>query len=211
MVFLTERQMAQIETATELRSLYGEATILAQKKNLDHIDGHARAFIERSPFVVLSTADAAGWPDSSPRGDPPGFLTVEGPHTLLLPDRPGNKRVDSFNNVISNPKVGLLFLVPGHSHSLRVNGTARLLSDEGLCKRFAVQGKAARAVLEVTASQVFFHCGKSLIRARIWEPTQWPDRTGLASLGSAIADQVGIVDRATAEAMVAESIAKRLY
>ena len=148
--------MAQIETATELRSLYGEATILAQKKNLDHIDGHARAFIERSPFVVLSTADAAGWPDSSPRGDPPGFLTVEGPHTLLLPDRPGNKRVDSFNNVISNPKVGLLFLVPGHSHSLRVNGTARLLSDEGLCKRFAVQGKAALAVLEVTALECSF-------------------------------------------------------
>jgi len=183
--------MAQIETATELRSLYGEATILAQKKNLDHIDGHARAFIERSPFVVLSTADAAGWPDSSPRGDPPGFLTVEGPHTLLLPDRPGNKRVDSFNNVISNPKVGLLFLVPGHSHSLRVNGTARLLSDEGLCKRFAVQGKAALAVLEVTALEVFFHCGKSLIRSRLWEPTQWPDRTGLASLGSALVD-VGI-------------------
>jgi len=183
--------MAQIETATELRSLYGEATILAKKKNLDHIDGHARAFIERSPFVVLSTADAAGWPDSSPRGDPPGFLTVEGPHTLLLPDRPGNKRVDSFNNVISNPKVGLLFLVPGHSHSLRVNGTARLLSDEGLCKRFAVQGKAALAVLEVTALEVFFHCGKSLIRSRLWEPTQWPDRTGLASLGSALVD-VGI-------------------
>ena len=183
--------MAQIETATELRSLYGEATILAQKKNLDHIDGHARAFIERSPFVVLSTADAAGWPDSSPRGDPPGFVTVEGPHTLLLPDRPGNKRVDSFNNVISNPKVGLLFLVPGHSHSLRVNGTARLLSDEGLCKRFAVQGKAALAVLEVTALEVFFHCGKSLIRSRLWEPTQWPDRTGPASLGSALVD-VGI-------------------
>jgi len=203
--------MAQIETATELRSLYGEATILAQKKNLDHIDGHARAFIERSPFVVLSTADAAGWPDSSPRGDPPGFLTVEGPHTLLLPDRPGNKRADSFNNVISNPKVGLLFLVPGHSHSLRVNGTARLLSDEGLCKRFAVQGKAALAVLEVTALEVFFHCGKSLIRSRLWEPTQWPDRTGLASLGSALADQIGTVDRVSAEKMVAESIEKRLY
>jgi len=203
--------MTQIATATELTCYYGEPTILAKKKDLDHIDAHARAFIEHSPFVVLSTADAAGWPDSSPRGDAPGFVAVEGPRTLLMPDRPGNNRVDSFNNVIANPKVGLLFLVPGHLHSLRVNGTARLLSDEGLCKRFAVQGKAARAVLEVTASQVFFHCGKSLIRARIWEPTQWPDRTGLASLGSAIADQVGIVDRATAEAMVAESIAKRLY
>jgi uncharacterized protein len=203
--------MAQIETTTELTCLYGEPTILAKKKNLDHIDAHARAFIERSPFVVLSTADEAGWPDSSPRGDPPGFVAVEGPRTLLVPDRPGNNRVDSFNNVISNPKVGLLFLVPGHPHSLRINGTARLLSDERLCERFAVQGKAARAVLEVTALEVFFHCGKSLIRSRLWEPTQCPDRTGLASLGSALADQIGTVDKVTAETMVAESIAKRLY
>jgi uncharacterized protein len=203
--------MAQIETASELTCLYGEPTILAKKKNLDHIDAHARAFIERSPFLVLSTADAAGWPDSSPRGDPPGFVAVEGRRTLLVPDRPGNNRVDSFNNVIANPKVGLLFLVPGHSHSLRVNGTARLLNDEELCKRFAVQGKAARAVLEVTALEVFFHCGKSLIRSRLWESAQWPDHTGLASLGSALADQIGTVDKTTAEKMVAESIAKRLY
>jgi uncharacterized protein len=203
--------MAQIETASELTCLYGEPTILAKKKNLDHIDAHDRAFIERSPFLVLSTADAAGWPDSSPRGDPPGFVAVEGRCTLLVPDRPGNNRVDSFNNVIANPKVGLLFLVPGHSHSLRVNGTARLLNDEELCKRFAVQGKAARAVLEVTALEVFFHSGKSLIRSRLWEPAQWPDRTGLASLGSALADQIGTVDKTTAEKMVAESIAKRLY
>jgi len=203
--------MAQIETASELTCLYGEPTILAKKKNLDHIDAHARAFIERSPLLVLSTADAAGWPDSSPRGDPPGFVIVEEPRTLLVPDRPGNNRVDSFNNVIANPKVGLLFLVPGHPHSLRVNGTARLLHDEELCKRFAVQGKAARAVLEVTALEVFFHCGKSLIRSRVWEPAQWPDRTGLASLGSVLADQIGTVDKTTAETMVAESIAKRLY
>ena len=203
--------MARIETASELTCVYGEPTVLAKKKNLDYIDAHARAFIERSPFLVLSTADAAGWPDSSPRGDPPGFVAVEEPRTLLVPDRPGNNRVDSFNNVITNPKVGLLFLVPGHPHSLRVNGTARLLNDEELCKRFAVQGRAARAVLEVTALEVFFHCGKSLIRSRVWEPAQWPDRTGLASLGSVLADQIGTVDKTTAETMVAESIAKRLY
>lgn len=203
--------MARIETASELTCVYGEPTVLAKKKNLDYIDAHARAFIERSPFLVLSTADAAGWPDSSPRGDPPGFVAVEEPRTLLVPDRPGNNRVDSFNNVITNPKVGLLFLVPGHPHSLRVNGTTRLLNDEELCKRFAVQGRAARAVLEVTALEVFFHCGKSLIRSRVWEPAQWPDRTGLASLGSVLADQIGTVDKTTAETMVAESIAKRLY
>jgi PPOX class probable FMN-dependent enzyme len=203
--------MAQIETTSELAALYGSPTVLAMKKDLDHIDAHARAFIGRSPFLVLSTADAHGWPDASPRGDAPGFVAVEGRHALLVPDRPGNNRVDSFNNVIANPRVGLLFLVPGHSHSLRVNGTARLLTDDGLRERFAVQGKPARAVLEVTASQVFFHCGKSLIRSRIWEPAQWPDRTGLAGLGAALADQIGTIDTVTAEAMVTESIEKRLY
>lgn len=203
--------MAQIETASDLACRYGAPSMLAQNKTLDHIDAHARAFIARSPFLVLSTADADGWPDASPRGDPPGFVAVEGTSTLLVPDRPGNNRVDSFNNVMVNPKVGLLFLVPGHPHSLRVKGTARLLTDEALCARLAMHGKPARAVLKVTARQVFFHCGKSLIRSRVWEPAQWPDRTGLASLGSALADQIGTIDSATAESIIAESIAKRLY
>ena len=130
---------------------------------------------------------------------------------LRVRERPGNNRVDSFHNLMANPKVGLLFFVPGHPHSLRVNGTARLRTDAELRARFAVQGKSARAVLEVTAQQVFFHCGKSLIRSRLWEPAQWPDRTGLAGLGAALADQIKTIDTVTAEAMVAESIAKRLY
>ena len=203
--------MAQVGSVSELESHYGEPTILARKKDLDHIDGHARAFIARSPFLILSTADAHGWPDASPRGDAPGFVAVEDSQTLLLPDRPGNNRCDSFHNVVANPKVGLLFLVPGHPHSLRVNGTARLLTDDDLCKRLSMQGKAARAVVEIKSTQVFFHCGKSLIRSRLWEQTQWPDRTGLASLAVALSDQIGTIDRTTTETMLAESIAKRLY
>jgi PPOX class probable FMN-dependent enzyme len=203
--------MAQIESGADLETYFGEPTLLARRKDLDHIDAHASAFIARSPFLVVSTADAEGWPDASPRGDSPGFVVVEDPRTLLVPDRPGNNRVDSFHNIMANPKVGLLFLVPGHSHSLRVNGTARLLTDGELCQRLSMQGKAARAVLEVKPAQVFFHCGKSLIRSRLWEPAQWPDRTGLAGLGAALADQIRTIDTATAEAMVAESIAKRLY
>lgn len=203
--------MAQIGDISELTSFYGAPTALAAQKDLDHLDPHARDFIGRSPFLVLSTADAHGWPDASPRGDAPGFVVVEGERTLLIPDRPGNNRVDSFHNLVTNPKVGLLFFVPGHPHSLRVNGTARLLTDAELCKRFSVQGKPARAILEVTAQQVFFHCGKSLIRSRLWDPAKWPDRTGLAGLGAALADQIKTIDTATAEAMVAESIEKRLY
>jgi uncharacterized protein len=206
-----EEQMTEIKTASELSAFYGEPTLLAKLKVLDHIDAHARAFISHSPFLVLSTSDAEGWPDASPRGDAPGFVEVKDVHTLLVPDRPGNKRVDSFRNVIGNPRAGLLFLVPGVRHSLRVNGTARLLTDDELCRGFSVQGKPAQAVLEITASQVFFHCGKSLIRSRLWDAGQWPGHADLASLGAALADQIGTIDCATAEAMVAESIAKRLY
>src|SRR5262249_57877085 len=166
--------MAQIETVSELTNLYGVPTALAVKKNLDHIDAHARAFIARSPFLILSTADEDGWPDASPRGDAPGFVVVEDPHTLLIPDRPGNNRVDSFHNLIANPKAGLLFLVPGHPHSLRVNGIARLLTNGELCRRFFVQGKPAPAVLEVTARGGFFHFGKSLIPPRALGPPPRP-------------------------------------
>lgn len=195
--------MAQVGTVSELESHHGEPTLIARRKDLDHIDGHARDFFARSPFLILSTADANGWPDASPRGDAPGFVVVEGSRLLLLPDRPGNNRCDSFHNVIANPRVGLLFLVPGHSHSLRVNGEARLLTDDDLCSRLSMQGKPARAVLEVKPTQVFFHCGKSLIRSRLWQPAHWPERTGLASLGEALADQIPTIDKATTEAMLA--------
>ena len=203
--------MTHIDTQSALAAVYGAPSLLAANKDLDHVDAHATAFIARSPFVVMATSDADGWPDASPRGDAPGFVAVDGPRRLLLPDRPGNNRVDSFRNVVANPKVGLLFLVPGHPHALRVNGIARLLDDADLCDRFKVGGRPARAVLDITVRQVFFHCGKALIRSHLWQPEQWPARAGLASLGQALADQIGTIDVATAEALVAESIAKRLY
>src|SRR4249920_3178390 len=146
-------KVVHIESVSELTSHFGVPTVLAQKKDLDYVDEHARAFIARSPFLVMSTADADGWPDASPRGDAPGFVAVEGSRTLLMPERPGNNRVDSSHNLLANPKVGLLFFVPGHPHSLRVNGTARLLTDQELRARLSMQGKPARAVLEVTASE----------------------------------------------------------
>jgi PPOX class probable FMN-dependent enzyme len=203
--------MTEIASLTELAASYGEPTAIAAKKELACLDRQARAFIARSSFLVIATADADGWPDASPRGDPPGFVTVEDDTRLLMPDRPGNNRVDSFKNLVANPRIGMLFFVPGHQHSLRVNGTTRILTDLGLRERFAVNGKAARAVVEVTVRQVFFHCGKSLIRAKLWNPEQWPSREGLASLGQAIADQVPGIDAAKAEKAIAESIRERLY
>jgi PPOX class probable FMN-dependent enzyme len=203
--------MAEIDSLAELVAAYGQPSGLAAKKELDRLDRQARAFIARSSFLVIATCDADGWPDASPRGDPPGFVTVEDDKRLMMPDRPGNNRVDSFKNLIANPRIGMLFFVPGHQHSLRVNGSTRILTDPDLRERFAVNGKPARAVVEVTVRQVFFHCGKSLIRARLWNPQEWPSREGLATLGQAIADQVPGIDPVKAEAAVAESIRERLY
>jgi len=203
--------MSDICSLADLRAVYPQPTGLAVVKEIARIDRQARAFIERSTFLVIATADADGWPDASPRGDPAGFVAVEDESRLLMPDRPGNNRVDSFRNLIANPKVGLLFFVPGHQHSLRVNGEARILTDAALLARFAVNGKPARAVVEVTARQVFFHCGKSLVRAGLWDPERWPSRDGLASLARAIADQVPGVDADKAEQAVGEGIRERLY
>jgi uncharacterized protein len=203
--------MSDICSLADLLDVYPQPSALAAKKEIARIDRQARAFIERSSFLVIATADADGWPDASPRGDPAGFVAVEDESRLLMPDRPGNNRVDSFKNLVANPKIGMLFFVPGHEHSLRINGEARILTDETLRKRFAVNGRPARAVVEVTARQVFFHCGKSLIRAGLWNPEHWPSRDGLASLGRAIADQVPGIDADKAEQAVANSIRDGLY
>ena len=203
--------MTEIFTLDELHAHYGAATGLASKKVLDRLDRHARDFIARSPFIVLSTADADGWPDASPKGDAPGFVAVADDKHLLIPDRIGNNRVDGFKNIMSNPKVGLIFFIPEVDHSFRVNGTARLLVDPQTCSRFAVNDKPAVAVLEVEVAQAFFHCGKALIRSRLWKPATWSSTSGLASLGAALADQIGGIDRAEAEQKVEESIRTRLY
>ncbi len=149
--------MADIATLADLAAVYPKPHGLAAKKELARIDRQARAFIERSSFLVIATADADGWPDASPRGDPPGFVEVEDEHTLLMPDRPGNNRVDSFKNLVVNPRIGILFFVPGHQHSLRINGEARIRTDEPLRERFAVNGKPARAVVEVNAGFASAH------------------------------------------------------
>ena len=203
--------MTEICSLEDLHAHYGEASVLAAKKELQHLDRHAREFIARSPFLVLSTADAEGWPDASPKGDAPGFVTVEDDKRLLLPDRMGNNRVDGFRNLIGNPRAGMIFFVPGVDHTLRVDGTARLLVDQATCARFSVNGRPAVAVLEVTTAEVFFHCGKALIRSRLWKPSAWPSTDGLASLGKALADQIGSISAKEAEEKVQESIRSRLY
>lgn len=203
--------MSEICSLTDLRARYDQPGEISLKKELAFIDRHARDFIGRSPFVVISTADADGWPDASPRGDAPGFVAVVDEQRLHLPDRPGNNRLDSFQNLIANPKVALLFLVPDRRETLRVNGTARLLTEPGLLPQHAVRGKPARAVVEVTARSVYFQCGKALIRSALWQKEKWPSLEGLAPFAEAIADQIQGLDRATSEARLEKAYRETLY
>jgi PPOX class probable FMN-dependent enzyme len=203
--------MSEICTLSDLRTRYAQPSEIAVRKELDHIDKHARNYISRAPFVVISTCDADGWPDGSPRGDAPGFVAVIDEHRLHLPDRPGNNRLDSFQNLLANPRIALLFLVPQRTETLRVNGTARLLTDPDLLQKHAVRGKPARAVVEVTAKSVYYQCGKALIRSQLWHTDKWPSTEGLASLGEAIADQIGGMDKAASEERLQKAYRDGLY
>ncbi|MDP9095950.1 MAG: pyridoxamine 5'-phosphate oxidase family protein, partial [Pseudomonadota bacterium] len=162
--------MNDIADPAALRDHMGTVSPLAERKVLPHLDAYSRRFIALSPLLVLATADADGNADASPRGDPPGFVRILDDRTLLIPDRPGNNRVDSFANLIAAPGVGLIFFVPGIDETLRVNGTARLLTEADTLAGSEIAGKAPRTGIRVAISEVFFHCGKALKRARIWNP-----------------------------------------
>lgn len=201
----------EICSLAELRDVYEPPTELSLRKELGRIDRHARDFIGRSPFVVVSTSDADGCPDASPRGDAPGFVGVADEQRLHLPDRPGNNRLDTFQNLIANPRIALLFLVPGRLETLRVNGTARLLTQPDLLQTYAVRGKPARAVVEVTAKNVYFQCGKAVVRSGLWQTEKWPSLDGLATFAEALADQIKGIAQPEVEARLEHSYRDRLY
>ena len=181
--------MNDIPDPIALRAHMGPVSPTAQRKVMHRLDTHARHFIALSPFLVLATADADGQVDASPRGDPPGFVQVLDDVTLFLPDRLGNNRVDSLANVLASPGVGLLFFVPGIDETLRVNGTARLSTDEGLLGAAAVQGRVPRTGMVVAVTDLFFHCGKALKRSNLWDPASQIDRSTFPTLGRILADQ----------------------
>jgi len=172
----------RLTSLDELGDHYGAPLERALLKELDHVSAHYRAFIEAAPFVTLATVGPEGL-DCSPRGDAPGFVHVEDPHTLLLPDRRGNNRLDSLRNVIRDPRVALLFLIPGIGETLRVNGRGEVHVDAALNDRFAVQGKAPASVLVVRVERVYFQCQKALVRSRLWQPEAQLERSALPSNG----------------------------
>lgn len=154
-------------------------------KDIDHIDGICRRFIAASPFVVLASVREDGLPDISPRGDDPGFVLVVDSRTLLIPDRTGNNRLESFSNIIARPQVGLLFMIPGHGDTLRVRGQGRIFEDPERIARFPGP-RPPDLVLEVTVETAFLHCARSLVRARLWQPSGWPDLGNVPSLAEAM-------------------------
>jgi PPOX class probable FMN-dependent enzyme len=170
-----------------LNALYGEISPGAIAKEIDYIHPHYRAMIEASPFMVLATSGPEGL-DTSPRGDPAGFVHVVDDRTLLIPDRRGNNRADSLRNIIRDPRVALLFLIPGVGETLRVNGRAAISTDPALIERFPFRGTLPRTVIVVTAERVYFQCPKALVRSELWNPAKHIDRKALPSTGTIMAD-----------------------
>ena len=174
-------------TAEKLREIYGDPTPRAIAKEISCLDQHCRDFIANASLLLLATTDGERL-DVSPKGDPAGFVKVEDEKHLLLPDRPGNNRVDGMMNILRNPSVALIFMIPTVNETLRVNGTATILDDADLCAQFKFKNKPAKTVLRIRAEEVFTHCGKSLSRAGLWRPDTWPAARPLPSHNEIIRD-----------------------
>jgi hypothetical protein len=182
-----------IRDPQELSELYGAPLERSVRKQLDHLDEYCRAFIAASPFLVIGTQ--GGVADNSPRGDVPGFVQVVDDHTLLIPDRRGNNRLDTLRNIVRNPSVGLLFLVPGVKEAFRVNGEAVISRDPALTDRFAVEGKLPRTVLVVTVKEAYIHCSRALVRAEMWNPAKFAAPGSVPTFGTMMAAHTcGFVD-----------------
>jgi uncharacterized protein len=180
-----------IKTVAELEKLYGDAPYgPAVIKEADRITPQYRKLIEAAPFTVLATCGPEGL-DCSPRGDPPGFVRVVDEHTLLIPDRRGNNRIDSLRNLVCDPRLSLLFLIPGVGETMRVNGRAVISTDPKLTESFIVNGKAPKCVLVVTVERAYFQCTKAIIRSKLWDPAQHVDRKTLPTPGSILAELTG--------------------
>lgn len=203
--------MHTIETIEQLEALYGQPAETSLVKETRHIIPEYARFIEASPFVALATSGPEGL-DCSPRGDEPGFVRIHDERTLMLPDRRGNNRVDSLRNVVGDPRVGLLFMVPGSGNTLRVNGTAKLSVDPDLLASFAVEGKPPRSVMVITTEAVYFQCSRAIVRSNVWSAEAQVDPKSLPTPGDVLkAVTSGLFDGAAYDAEWPERAKKSLW
>jgi PPOX class probable FMN-dependent enzyme len=188
----------ELRSAADLRAVVGEPHPRVIAKETPALGERAIAFIGASPFVVIATGGLEGSSDASPKGGPPGFVKVLDARHLLVPEFPGNRRLDGVQNLVGRPGVGLLFVVPGITETLRVNGVGRLTRDPELCARCAVDGKSPWFVVEVEVRQVFSHCGKAFLRSELWNPERWPDPAEIVSPSLTIAERALVEGRSEA-------------
>ena len=178
-----------INSQAQIREVIDGIHAAQELKILDHIDNHCRVWIERSPFIVMSTVDRQGNLDASPKGDPAGFVRVLDDKTLAIPDRPGNHRFDSFHNILETGRIGLVFMVPNRNEVVRVNGRAQIVRDARLRESMAIKGRVPDFAIVVSVTEAFYHCGKAIIRSKLWAPDQAASVDGLPTYGEALFTQ----------------------
>jgi PPOX class probable FMN-dependent enzyme len=200
-----------ITTRQRLRELSRQPSQRASNKIIDHVDDICRRFIAACPLVMVASRGADGRMDVSPKGDPPGFVAVLDEKTLAIPDRLGNHRLDTFENLLSYPDVALFFLIPGNGDTLRVSGTGRIVRDSSLQARLAVNGKDPNLVLIVTVEEAFMHCPKCMVRSRLWSPEHWPNRSNVPSLAEAIVAHAKPSETVTEVQAIIDDSTARLY
>lgn len=201
-----------VTTAEGVKDILGKDFPSQINKVIDHIDAHCRAWIERTPFIVISSANSAGAMDVSPKGDPAGFVKILDERTLAIPDRLGNHRGDTFKNVLENPNVGIMFIIPRRTEVVRVSGNALIVRDPDLLADMAVNEKVPDLALVVRVEEAMFHCGKAILRSRMWQPEEWGSIEGLPTYGQALKDHGNLPDPIEdLEAMVVRNETQRLY
>lgn len=200
----------KIRTVEQLRAIYKQPSDTAVRKQLLKLDAHCQSFLALSPFMVLATNGLEGT-DATPRGGPSGFVKSVDDCILLIPDWPGNNRLDSLTNILENPQIGLLFLIPGVNETLRINGTAEIRTDVELLERFRTGGRVPLTVLVVEVKEVFLHCAKAFLRADLWDEEAKVERSVLPSLGEMLKDQLQLADQPESQPAMETRYRKNLY